>query len=110
VTASGGVVWAHEIGLMWSESAVGVFDYRDAGAYCEGLTSAGFGDWRIPSITELELLLATEFRLAREDEIGVLWTSSPYPHRGVQTIKLPGETRSHQEVGMAHVLCVRSID
>jgi hypothetical protein len=95
---------------MWSEEAVGVFEYRDADAHCQGLKIAGFDDWRIPSITELELLLATEFSPAWRVEIGALWTSTQYNLREVQTIVFPDRSRSHQEVGMAHVLCVRSLD
>ena len=110
VTATGGVVWASEIGLMWSEDAVGVFEFRDAEAYCEGLLAAGFEDWRMPTLTEIELLLATSFRPAWVGEVGVLWSSTPYEHRGVVTLEFPERSTSHQEVGMAHVLCVRALE
>ncbi len=109
VSTAGGAVWAPEIGLMWTESAVGMFEFQDAVEHCRGLATAGFGDWRLPSVTELELLLATEFRPSWIDDVPRLWSSTEHDIRGVVTVVLPEVARSQQAVGMAHVLCVRRI-
>ena len=109
VTVSGGVAWASDIGLMWTESAAGLFEYQDAVEHCLGLSTAGYRDWRMPSITELELLLATEFRPSWIVAVPRLWSSSAHDIRGVITVVLPDGTRSPQAVGMAHVVCVRRI-
>lgn len=94
---------------MWTESAVGGFEYADAEAHCSVLSIDEFTDWRVPSLTELELLMATEYQPSWIGPINTLWTSTPYEFRGVYTLTFPGPSRSHQEVGMAHVVCVRSL-
>jgi len=109
VTAAGGVAWSSDIGLMWTESAAGLFEYQDAVALCRGLSIAGYRDWRMPSITELELLLATDFHPPWIDDVPQLWSSTEHDVRGVVTVMLPELTRSRQAVGMAHVVCVRRI-
>lgn len=110
VSAAGGAVSAPEIGLMWTESAAGMFEFEDAVEYCRGLSTAGFQDWRMPSVTELELLLTTEFRPAWIGGVPRLWSATEDELRGVVTVLLPEVTRSRQAVGMAHVLCVRRIE
>jgi hypothetical protein len=107
VTTAGGTVWASEIALMWTEVAAGGFEYGDATAYCAGLSIGEFNDWRVPTLQELELLMATEFQPSWAGGMRTLWTSTPYEFRGVHTLTYPGPSRSHQEVGMAHVVCVR---
>ena len=109
ISAAGGAVWASEIGLMWTESAAGMFEFEDAVDYCRGLSTAGFGDWTMPSVTELELLLATEFRPAWIDQVPRLWSSTEHEVRGHLTVLLPEIARSPQAVGLAHVLCTRRI-
>lgn len=50
-----GTVIDSETGLMWQQSDDGVSrNWGDALAYCEGLSMAGFDDWRLPNVTELE--------------------------------------------------------
>ena len=109
VSAAGGAVWASEIGLMWTESAAGMFEFQDAVEYCRGLSIAGFGDWTMPSVTELELLMATDFRPSWIDDVPLLWSSTEHDVRGVMAVVLPEVARSQRAVGMAHVLCVRRI-
>lgn len=100
-------VTAARIALMWTRHAAGAFEYADAVSYCDDLETAGFDDWRLPTVEELERLLDSEYRLEAEGAAVVLWTSSANEHRGVETIELPDFTRSHQKVGFGHVICVR---
>lgn len=109
VTVAGGVAWATDIGLMWTESAAGLFEYQDAVDHCRGSSAGGYQDWVVPSITELELLLATEYYPSWIDDVPRLWSSTAHDIRGVITVVLPEVTRSHQAIGMAHVVCVRRI-
>jgi hypothetical protein len=109
VSSAGGAVWASEIGLMWTEFAAGMFEFQDAVEYCRELSTAGFGDWTMPSVTELELLLATDFRPSWIGDVPVLWSSTAHDIRGVIAVVLPEVARAQRAVGMAHVLCVRRI-
>jgi hypothetical protein len=40
-------------GLMWFKNESGPFVWENALIYCEGLTFAGYDDWRMPNIKEL---------------------------------------------------------
>jgi hypothetical protein len=100
-------VSAPEIGLMWARSPVGAFEHLDAVTYCEGMDTAGFEDWRLPTIDELESILAAETEPAWYGGARVLWSATPHEVRGVETLVLPGGERSRLTVGVAHVLCVR---
>ena len=86
---------------------MGVFEHPDAVTYCEELETAGFEDWRVPTIDELERILATESGPAWHGGARELWSATPDEVRGVETLVLPGGERSHLAVGVAHVLCVR---
>jgi len=42
-------------GLMWQQEDGGnLWTWEEALIYCEGLTFASYGDWRLPNIKELE--------------------------------------------------------
>lgn len=42
--------------LMWSSETTGAVAWAEAEEYCETLATAGFSDWRLPSLFELEAL------------------------------------------------------
>ena len=48
-----GTVTDNSTGLMWQQDEGGSKTWEDAIMYCEGLSSAGYADWRLPNIKEL---------------------------------------------------------
>ena len=57
IAYSEGVVIDTETGLMWAASDNGDdIDWQGAKAYCENYRGAGYADWRLPSLDELERL------------------------------------------------------
>lgn len=44
-------------GLMWQQGYSGKRSWQEALAYCEGCTEAGYADWRLPNIRELESIV-----------------------------------------------------
>ena len=54
------IVTDHVTGLMWQDDADAanvIKNWDDAKAYCEALTLGGYGDWRLPTIEELETIV-----------------------------------------------------
>ncbi len=49
-----GTVTDNNTGLMWQQDEAGSMDWEGALTYCEGLSLAGYTDWRLPNIKELE--------------------------------------------------------
>jgi hypothetical protein len=50
-----------DTGLMWQkDTAPGTYNWRQALSYCENLTLAGYDDWRLPNIIELQSLVDYE--------------------------------------------------
>jgi hypothetical protein len=57
-------------GLMWQRRDDGVErTWSDADAYCFGLTLAGYGDWRVPSVKELASIAHYENPLSAIDAV-----------------------------------------
>ena len=53
-----GTVTDNATGLMWAQAtAPDALVWRDALAWCENLALAGYSDWRLPTIKELESLM-----------------------------------------------------
>jgi len=49
-----GTVTDANTGLMWQQREAGTMHWEGALTYCEGLSLAGYSDWRLPNIKELE--------------------------------------------------------
>jgi len=57
-TGSGRTVTDNATGLTWSQADSGAgMNWESALAYCEGSTTAGFDDWRLPSAKELQSIV-----------------------------------------------------
>jgi len=67
-------------GLMWQQTEGGAMTWGSALAYCEGLTLAGYTDWRLPNRNEAESLI--DFTRATAPTINITYfpnaVSSPY--------------------------------
>jgi hypothetical protein len=98
-----------DLGLMWPRDAAGGFNQEDAHTYCEVLDLGGYDDWRLPSVDELHGLMFAELDLDWGDDVRMLWSSTPHDPRGFETIGVPGLSRSHMVVGVAHAVCVRNV-
>lgn len=57
-----GTVTDPDNGLMWTQAASTALDWNAALAYAENLTLAGYSDWRLPNVKELQSLI--DFKLA----------------------------------------------
>jgi hypothetical protein len=44
-------------GLMWQKTMPGQYVWQDALKYCENLSLAGYTDWRLPNIKELQSIV-----------------------------------------------------
>lgn len=44
-------------GLMWQQATAGAYNWKDALSYSEGLTLAGYTDWRLPNIKEIQSIV-----------------------------------------------------
>ena len=54
---SDGTVTDENTGLMWQRGEAGSMNWEDAISYCEGLSLAGYTDWRLPNIKELRSIV-----------------------------------------------------
>ena len=53
-----GTVTDNVTGLMWQQQDDDITrNWADAGTYCDNMTLAGYADWRLPSIDELESII-----------------------------------------------------
>ena len=85
-------------GLMWLQDDLGPMNWEDALAGCEALDYAGYDDWRLPDIKELQSIVdyerspgttgsaaldplfvaSTVINEAGEDDYGFYWSSTTY--------------------------------
>ena len=70
--------------LMWQQGKGGQLQWKSAISYCEGLSLAGYNDWRLPSIDELKSIIdigidKTYFPNASSSEY---WSSTQYNKGG----------------------------
>lgn len=52
-----GTVTDTDTGLMWQQLEGGHMTWEDALDYCETLELAGFSDWRLPNVNELQSIV-----------------------------------------------------
>jgi hypothetical protein len=52
-----GTVTDRRTGLMWQQQAAGPHTWVDALTYCETLNLAGYEDWRLPNLRELQSIV-----------------------------------------------------
>lgn len=53
-----GTVTDNSTGIMWQQAiAPGTYTWEQALSYCENLTLAGYTDWRLPTISELDSIV-----------------------------------------------------
>ena len=52
-----GTVTDTATGLMWQQDGAGQMNWETALSYCENLVLAGYDDWRLPNINELQSLV-----------------------------------------------------
>ena len=109
-------------GFLWATLYTGAKTWKDALAYCENLTHAGFSDWKLPNINELLSLVdfekenpSSDFPYSEYDFGSDMWWSST-------TLDVIGEhnsyaltanismaaTSSISKYDKARVICVRS--
>lgn len=60
-----GTVTDTATGLMWQQSEAGTMTWAEALNYCETLTLADYGDWRLPNINELQSIV--DYKLGYQD-------------------------------------------
>lgn len=92
-------------GLMWEE-ANKQFLWKEALAYCQNLTSAGFYDWRLANIAELSML-----NYYPKDDTGKMYVSSTTYAQSPQSVWIYGETiwSKGSKFQRYNVKCVRNI-
>lgn len=54
---SDGTVTDTAMGLMWDQKTQDPMKWNDARAFCKSLTTAGYTDWRLPTIEELSSIV-----------------------------------------------------
>ncbi len=73
-------------GLMWQKTTASTtYTWKEALAYCKGLSLANYTDWRLPNVNELLSLVdytqanpSIDPVLAPDTESRFYWTSSPF--------------------------------
>lgn len=104
--------------LTWVRRDNGVdVNWHQAKEFCDGLSFAGYDDWRLPSIQELETLHDASGSGDREVLPGVeltgdaQWSSTMLDASGAWSLYFPGGERSADNLDFGYdrrALCVRS--
>ncbi|MFZ4440040.1 MAG: DUF1566 domain-containing protein [Syntrophales bacterium] len=89
VNNANGTVSDTATGLMWQQETVREIDWKTALAYAEGLSLAGYDDWRLPTITELQTIVDYRHRAPAIDTTffpdtlsSIYLSSTPYALAG----------------------------
>lgn len=88
VDGADGIVTDTATGLMWQRDTGHdgeAVSWKEAVAYCQGLTLAGFDDWRLPDSDELQTIIhhlsynpVIDVRVFPDTEASGYWTATPY--------------------------------
>lgn len=101
-------------GLAWQKGYATGKTWRQALAYCEGLSYGGHDDWRLPNVNELRSLVVYDGRTPTSDfpdmPSALFWTSSTrigstYNVWGVRFDS--GLVHEDTKINACHVRCVR---
>ena len=87
VNNGNGTVSDTATGLMWQQETVRGKNWQGALAYAEGLSLAGYDDWRLPTISELQTIVDYRYRAPAIDTTffpdtlsSIYWSSTPYAY------------------------------
>jgi hypothetical protein len=96
-------------GLMWQTAGGGQMKWGYALKYCENLSLAGYTDWRLPNVRELEFL-AESNSISAYTSTGYYWASTTNvgdAAYGWVVLLRAGSTAVNLKRGGDNVLCVR---
>lgn len=111
-----GTVSDGSTGLMWQQAEGGSMDWEGAITYCEALSLAGYTDWRLPNIKELESITEDSlFYLAIDtnyfpDANAYYWSSTTYASFSFLAWRVlfsGGSVRYDRKSWNRYVRCVR---
>jgi len=113
-----GTVTDDNTGLVWQEGEGGQKTWEDAISYCEDLSLAGYTDWRLPNIKELESITedtlynpAIDTNFFPDANASYYWSSTTYAFSSSRAwgvafsnglVSFPNKTSSY------YVRCVRA--
>jgi hypothetical protein len=111
-----GTVTDEATGLMWQQgTAPGLYNWEEALAYCENLTFAGYDDWRLPKLKELQSIVDyTRYHPSIDpifaDTVSYAYWSSttiPYPESASNVSFYYGSGTWYEKTARAYVRAVR---
>ncbi len=113
-----GTVTDGNTGLMWQQEEAGLMNWEDAITYCEGLSLAGYTDWRLPNIKVLRSIIddslsnpAIDTAYFSDAHASYYWSSTygsiPFSAWDVYFFKGSARQVGSTSWGLAYVRCVR---
>jgi len=113
-----GTVTDDNTGLVWQEGEGGQKTWEDAISYCEDLSLAGYTDWRLPNIKELESITedtlynpAIDTNFFPDANASYYWssTTSANSSSGAWRVAFSnGLVRNDHKTNNSYVRCVRA--
>jgi len=78
-----GTIFDTNTNLLWQQSPSDKrFTWKEANKYCESLTLAGYNDWRLPTVEELESLINNKYKPTTDPilkcKLSYYWSSSTH--------------------------------
>jgi hypothetical protein len=114
-----GTVTDNNTGLIWQQDEGGQKTWEDSITYCEGLSLAGYTDWRLPNIKELDSITddtlfnpAIDTNFFSDAQMSYYWSSTTYASGSSNAwdVAFTGATNSytHSKSSNYYVRCVRA--